>query len=66
MRKRANRSHDYAVYRGDTFLDLGKAESMARTFGVKVSTIKWMSSPTGLRRSLKKGRMIVIKIEEED
>jgi hypothetical protein len=39
---------------------------MARIFGVKTSTIKWMSSPTGLKRSLKKGRMIVIKIEEED
>lgn len=41
---------EYALYKGDKFLDIGTAEELADKFNVKPATIKWYSMPTNLRR----------------
>jgi len=57
---------EYAVYRGDTFVELGSAYFLAMMLGVKESTIKWHSTKAGLKRALNcknyDSALIIIKI----
>lgn len=55
---------EYALYHGDTFIDIGTIEYLAKLLNVGVRTIKFYSSPTYYKRSGGNG-WIVIKIEED-
>ena len=61
----------YAVYQGDTFIDLGTIQELSERMGVKPDTLKFMTYPSYHKRLEKrncnysKGYMIVIKIEED-
>jgi len=41
---------EYALYHGDTFLDIGTAEQLATKFDKSVDFIWWLSYPIALRR----------------
>lgn len=64
----------YAAYRGDTFLDLGTAKQLSASLGVAVKTIRWLTTPSGQKRTDRQGentqpyekRLIIIKLEKED
>lgn len=59
--------NEYAVYHGDTFLDLGTAEELAERMNVKADTIRYRTTPTYKRRSPDdSNRIVVIKIEEDE
>lgn len=55
----------YALYKGDTFIDLGTKEYLAEKINVKVKTITFYMSPT-YRKRTKDNAYIVIKIEEDE
>lgn len=55
----------YAVYKGESFLDLGTAEELARKFKVKRETVWFWNSPANKKRN-RKNRIIAIKIEKEE
>jgi len=62
---------EYAIYRGEEFLDIGTAVDLSKKFEVSTATILFWASPTHLRRIKKKDgalgdQKIVIKIEEEE
>ena len=40
----------YALYKGDTFLDIGTAEELAIKFNVKKETIKFLASKSNYKR----------------
>ncbi len=52
----------YALYHGDTFIDLGTKEYLANLLGVKKKTITFYMSPTYQKRNDYKG-WVVIKID---
>ena len=56
----------YAVYRGDTFIDLGTAEYLANKLKMKVDTLKFHARPVYKRRvkGIYQDNLIVIKIED--
>lgn len=56
---------EYALYKGDKFLDLGTAEELAKKFNVKKETIKFYCTNTYLKRIGKdyKNRLIAVKLE---
>lgn len=54
----------YALYKGDSFIDLGTKEHLANLLNVKIETIEYYMSPAHRRRS-KDNAYIVIKIEED-
>lgn len=56
---------EYALYHGDTFIDLGTKEYLAKLLKVQVSSINFYMSPTYRKRTNDNG-WIVIKIEEDD
>lgn len=41
---------EYALYKGDTFIDIGTAEYLAKLLNVKKETIKWLASPSARKR----------------
>ena len=45
------RSKEYAVYKGDDFIDMGTAKELAERLGVKESTIRWYNSPSAQQRA---------------
>lgn len=54
----------YALYHGDTFIDLGTKKYLAELLGVHPRTINFYMTPTHLKRTNYRS-YIVIKIEED-
>lgn len=57
--------HEYALYKGDTFIDLGSAEYLAAKINVKVGSILFYKSPTYKKRNGERG-WVVVEIPEDD
>ena len=55
---------NYAVYRGDEFLDIGTAKELAKKFGVKEVTIKYWCTPSNALRD-KGNRFVAVKLEDD-
>lgn len=55
----------YALYRGDTFIDLGTKQYLAKLLNVKIATISYYMSSTYRKRTNDQG-YLVIKIEGND
>lgn len=36
-------NRDYALYKGDTFLDLGKARYLSEKWGISMKSLYWMA-----------------------
>lgn len=62
---------EYALYKGDTFLCMGKIKDIAKAMNVKEKTVYWWGTPSarirGKQNKLKKepNRKMLVKIEEE-
>lgn len=62
---------DYAIYQGDTFLDIGTVSELAEKFKVTPETIRFWGTPAHLKRMKKSDgeigdSKIVIKLDDED
>jgi hypothetical protein len=60
---------EYAVYKGDEFICLGTARECATYLDVKISTIRYLSSPAYSKRieerQESKNPLIAIKVDDE-
>ena len=57
------KKQEYALYKGDEFIDLGTVTELAKRNGLSERTINFYSSPAYLKRIKKKDKcLIVIKI----
>ncbi|MCM1052489.1 MAG: hypothetical protein NC483_00705 [Ruminococcus sp.] len=45
--------YEYALYKGDTFVDMGTADYLAELLNVRRETIKWLASPSARKRRRK-------------
>ena len=57
--------NDYALYKGDKFLDLGTIKYLSKKYHIEEKTLRYYGMPTGINRAGKNG-YIVIKIEENN
>jgi hypothetical protein len=65
MRRRKKRHPTmYAAYDGDEFLDMGTANELAVILGIKPESVQWQASRTGVARSMKHGRRMIIRVPE--
>lgn len=56
----------YAMYRGDTFVDLGMADYLAEKYHKRKESLVYLSRPTAHRRAKKGGkRLLLYRIEED-
>ncbi|KOH01683.1 hypothetical protein LJ16_07530 [Lactobacillus johnsonii 16] len=56
----------YAMYRGDTFVDLGTADYLAEKYHKRKESLVYLSRPTVHRRVKKGGkRLLLYRIEED-
>ena len=58
------KSKDYALYRGDEFIDLGPIKEMAKRLHIAEKTLRFYSSPTHCERVGNNG-YICFEIEED-
>ncbi len=58
------KSNIYALYRGDTFIDLGTKQYLANLLNVSINTISFYMSNAYRKRTNDSG-YIVIKIEDD-
>lgn len=57
----------YAVYKGDAYLFDGTAEEIASRLKIKVESVKWHATPTGLKRAtLSNKRRMIVKLEDKE
>lgn len=56
MRKKVK---DYAIYKGDKFIDLGSVRYLAKRMNVKEETIKFYSTPTYQKRTGGRGYVVI-------
>lgn len=54
----------YALYKGDTFIDIGTYEELANKIGVSINTIRFYATKTWKKKSNCEG-YIVISVEED-
>jgi hypothetical protein len=60
--------NEYALYKGDTFVDLGTMSHLSKVTGKSSDTLRFLSTPTyisALAKTTRTAAMVVIKIEEE-
>ena len=50
---------EYALYKGDKFIDIGTAEYLANKLKVKVKSIHFYRSPTYLKRTGYRGWVVI-------
>lgn len=50
---------EFAVHKGETFLDEGSAEELAERFNVKPDTVRWWSTPTSHKRDKGKRKVAI-------
>lgn len=55
---------EYALYKGDKFIDIGTKEYLAKLLNVRKETIEFYATPTHLQR-IKDNGYIVVRIEDE-
>ncbi len=54
----------YAIYKGDTFIDVGTAKELARSQGIKVKTVQFYASGASKRRAgASTNRIVVVRVE---
>lgn len=57
----------YALYKGDTFLDIGTAVDLAKKYNVEPRTIKYYSMESYLKKSTKiNNRLISVNLGSSD
>ena len=57
---------EYAVYKGDEFLDIGTVKELSKKFNVTRKTVQFWNSKANKRRCGENGnRIIAIRIEED-
>ena len=59
----------FALYKGDTFIDLGTAKELSKKYKVKPETIRYLSTPANLKRIMdrknpKFNALITVKIDD--
>lgn len=56
----------YGVYEQDQFVFEGTPQEVAKRLGIKIDTVLWYSTPTGIARmsSRKKKRREIVKLED--
>ena len=59
------KTSDYALYRGDDFIDLGKPQELAERNNVTIKTIYWLATEQNHKRD-KGNRLVAIKIEDDE
>lgn len=61
---------EYALYKGDKFIDLGTAKELAKKLDVDERTIQYYATPAHLKRCQKfngnNNYLIVVKLDVED
>lgn len=55
---------EYALYKGDKFIDIGTKEYLANLLNVRKETIEFYASPTQLKRN-KDNCYVVVRIDDE-
>ena len=61
-RKTGQYTMEYALYRGDEFVDIGTADVLSNRYGIAIKTIQWLASSTEARkRNIERG-YIVLKL----
>ncbi len=54
----------YAIYKGDTFIDVGTAKELSRSQGIKVKTVQFYASGASKRRAgTSTNRIVVVRVE---
>lgn len=59
---------EYAIYKGDKFIDLGTREYLAKRFSVTEKYISFLASPTARKRGKQddSNKLIAVKIEDDE
>lgn len=60
-----SRMKEYALYKGDKFIDIGTKEYLAKLLNVRKETIEFYASPTQLKRNRDNG-YVVVRIDDDE
>lgn len=64
MKKGENDPAEYAMYRGDRFIDLGTVTYLAEKYHKKKKSLKFLATPSAHKRSTKNS-LLLYRIENE-
>ena len=56
----------YALYKGDTFIDVGTKKELSARLGIGVKTLGYYAAPSRRKRYNEEKACIVIRLEEDE
>lgn len=60
---------EYALYKGDNFLDIGTIKELSKRYNISVKTLRWYSTPCYKNKIKNKNNIksyVVVRIEDEE
>lgn len=60
---------EYALYKGDNFLDIGTIKELSKRYDISVKTLRWYSTPCYKNKIKNKKNIksyVVVRIEDEE
>ena len=60
---------EYALYKGDNFLDIGTIKDLSKRYNISVKTLRWYSTPCYKNKIKNKKNIksyVVVRIEDEE
>lgn len=60
---------EYALYKGDNFLDIGTIKELSERYDISVKTLRWYSTPCYKNKIKNKKNIksyVVVRIEDEE
>lgn len=60
---------EYALYKGDNFLDIGTIKELSKRYNISVKTLRWYSTPCYKNKIKNKKNIksyVVVRIEDEE
>jgi len=61
-----HQTREYALYKGDEFIDIGLARELSEKYGIKMDTIYWKAYCNNWKERNHKGGYIVIPLEDDE
>lgn len=56
---------EYAMYKGDKFIDLGTIDCLAKKYHKKKESLRFLATPCAHKRSVK-NRLLLYRIKEDE